>query len=117
VHEELTLYFVVSRDSQKSANIKHDPRISIGALRWEFAVHDMEVRATDAARAHPQTQLAWSWVWILATHRRQELARCLETHAEHDVHRRRDRRTRQPDVRRLMLSLALEGPVFRGAWV
>jgi len=29
VHDDLTLYFAVARDSQKLANIGHDPRISI----------------------------------------------------------------------------------------
>ena len=29
VHDDLTLYFAVARDSQKFANIEHDPRISI----------------------------------------------------------------------------------------
>lgn len=33
VHEELTLYFVVSRESQKLANLKRDPRVSIALGR------------------------------------------------------------------------------------
>jgi general stress protein 26 len=33
VHEDLTLYFVIARDSQKFANIERDPRISLAIGR------------------------------------------------------------------------------------
>lgn len=56
VNEGLNLYFVTARDSQKLANIKADPRVSV-AIRSE-ARHGDAVGVTMAARAEEVTDAA-----------------------------------------------------------
>jgi general stress protein 26 len=52
-HDDLTLYFVVGRTSQKLANIKHDPRVSIAIGRLSIAIgeahHDRIIGLSMAA--------------------------------------------------------------------
>jgi hypothetical protein len=61
-HDDLTLYFVVARTSQKFANIKRDPRVSIAIGRLSIAIgeahHDRIIGLSMAARVAEVTDLA-----------------------------------------------------------
>jgi general stress protein 26 len=58
-HDDLTVYFVVARNSQKLSNIERDPRISIAIGRRSIAVgearHDRILGLSMAARASEVT--------------------------------------------------------------
>jgi general stress protein 26 len=60
-HDDLTLYFVVGRASQKLANIKRDPRVSIAIGRLSIVIgeahHDRIIGLSMAARVAEVTDI------------------------------------------------------------
>ena len=53
----------------------------------QFAVDDVEIRAADRTRGHPEEDFAWSGFGNRAVLTAERLGRTMENHCAHAVHR------------------------------